>query len=102
VNKLQIRVLPTVILFVDGVAKDRIVGFQELGGKDEFETIILEERISKSGCIPKPPKVSTSVQSIPQHKAMDKDHFFHINQVKKNIVFGGIRSRDDDDDDLDF
>eukprot|EP01068_Selenidium_serpulae_P010759 Selendium_serpulae@DN5525_c0_g1_i1.p1 len=37
VEKLAIRVLPTVVIFIDGVAKYRIVGFQELGG-DDFPT----------------------------------------------------------------
>lgn len=43
--------LPTVVLFIDGVAKDRIVGFEELGAKDDFQTIVLTRRIVKSGVI---------------------------------------------------
>eukprot|EP00467_Chlorarachnion_reptans_P003360 CAMPEP_0114513148 /NCGR_PEP_ID=MMETSP0109-20121206/15395_1 /TAXON_ID=29199 /ORGANISM="Chlorarachnion reptans, Strain CCCM449" /LENGTH=302 /DNA_ID=CAMNT_0001692961 /DNA_START=249 /DNA_END=1157 /DNA_ORIENTATION=+ len=79
VKKLQIRMLPTVICFVDGVAKDRVVGFSDLGNKDDFETIVLERRLAESGCIPKPPK------------------------EKKGIVYGAIRSRkEDDEDDYDF
>ena len=38
VQKLQVKTLPTIVLFTDGVAKDRIVGFDELGGKDVFPT----------------------------------------------------------------
>ena len=34
IQKLAIRVLPTIICFIDGVAKDRIVGFEELGNTD--------------------------------------------------------------------
>eukprot|EP00471_Norrisiella_sphaerica_P009646 CAMPEP_0184497338 /NCGR_PEP_ID=MMETSP0113_2-20130426/36223_1 /TAXON_ID=91329 /ORGANISM="Norrisiella sphaerica, Strain BC52" /LENGTH=298 /DNA_ID=CAMNT_0026884391 /DNA_START=21 /DNA_END=917 /DNA_ORIENTATION=- len=78
VQKLQIRVLPTVICFVDGVAKDRVVGFEDLGNSDEFDTEILEERLSRSGCIPKPPK------------------------KKKPIIFGGIRDREDEDDEFNY
>jgi hypothetical protein len=33
---LQVKVLPTIIIFLDGVALDRIVGFEELGGVDDF------------------------------------------------------------------
>jgi len=29
-------VLPTIIIFVDGVALDRVVGFDELGARDDF------------------------------------------------------------------
>ena len=51
VNKLQIQVLPTVVLFTDGVAEDRIVGFEDLGGEDEFETISLARRLVKAKII---------------------------------------------------
>ena len=43
--------LPTVICFMDGVAFDRVVGFEEMGGSDEFPTLILTRRFVKSGCI---------------------------------------------------
>ena len=51
IKKLQIKVLPTIILFTDGLAEDRIVGFEELGGEDEFETIILTRRLVKGKII---------------------------------------------------
>jgi hypothetical protein len=38
VEKLQVRTLPCVVAFVGGVAVDRVVGFAELGGKDDFPT----------------------------------------------------------------
>ena len=34
IQKLAVRVLPTIVCFIDGVAKDRIVGFDELGNTD--------------------------------------------------------------------
>merc|ERR1719231_872233 len=51
VQKLHIKTLPTIVLFTDGVAKDRIVGFDELGGRDVFPTRFLELRIKMSGLI---------------------------------------------------
>ncbi|KAF0982348.1 hypothetical protein FDP41_011278 [Naegleria fowleri] len=48
VTKLQVRVLPSIILFKDGVAVDRIVGFEELGGKDDFPTVAMEKRLLMS------------------------------------------------------
>lgn len=51
VQKLSVRTLPTIILFVDGVAKDKIVGFDELGGRDVFPTRFLELRIKMAGLI---------------------------------------------------
>merc|ERR1712025_810026 len=51
VQKLKIKTLPTIVLFTDGVANDRIVGFDELGGRDVFPTRFLELRIKMAGLI---------------------------------------------------
>ncbi|KAJ3515444.1 hypothetical protein NLJ89_g1751 [Agrocybe chaxingu] len=53
VEKLGIKVLPCVICFVDGVTKDRLIGFEELGNQDGFETAALELRLQQSGVISK-------------------------------------------------
>ncbi|KAJ7638959.1 thioredoxin-like protein [Roridomyces roridus] len=53
VEKLGIKVLPCVICFVDGVSKDRLVGFEELGNSDAFDTAVLELRLANSGVIQK-------------------------------------------------
>ena len=34
VSKLSIQTLPTIVCFIDGVACDRVIGFEELGGED--------------------------------------------------------------------
>lgn len=44
VNKLAIQVLPTVCLFKNGVLVDKMVGFEEFGGKDDFKTIEMTRR----------------------------------------------------------
>jgi len=49
VTKLQVKVLPTIVFFVDGVAVDRLVGFEELGGSDDFPTLLLVRRLVKGG-----------------------------------------------------
>lgn len=38
-------------MFMDGVAIDRIIGFEELGGVDDFPTLLLTRRLVNSGCI---------------------------------------------------
>lgn len=40
--KLGIKVLPAVVFFVGGVAVGRVVGFDALGGRDDFSTAELE------------------------------------------------------------
>ncbi|KAM1529216.1 hypothetical protein ACFX1Z_018450 [Malus domestica] len=57
VTKLGIKTLPCVILFRGspffrkGVAVDRLVGFQEVGAKDDFSTRALEVALIKKGII---------------------------------------------------
>ncbi|KAK4773720.1 hypothetical protein SAY87_028739 [Trapa incisa] len=51
VTKLGIKTLPCVILFRKGIAVDRLVGFQDLGGKDDFTTRALENHLIKKGMI---------------------------------------------------
>ncbi|KAF8897653.1 thioredoxin-like protein [Infundibulicybe gibba] len=53
VEKLGIKVLPCVVCFVDGVSKDRLIGFEELGNEDVFPTAALELRLSMCGVIQK-------------------------------------------------
>ena len=47
VAKMGIKVLPCLVCIVNTQAIDRIVGFEELGGEDEFETSVLEERLKR-------------------------------------------------------
>ncbi|KAL2460306.1 Thioredoxin superfamily protein [Abeliophyllum distichum] len=50
-EKLKIVVLPTLALIKNAKADDYVVGFDELGGTDEFSTEELEERLAKSQVI---------------------------------------------------
>lgn len=51
IKKLQIQVLPTIICFIDGIAVDRVVGFEDMGNKDDFPTLALTRRLIKSGVL---------------------------------------------------
>ncbi|KAL5993870.1 hypothetical protein ACLOJK_038227 [Asimina triloba] len=50
-EKLKIIVLPTLALIKHAKVDDYVVGFDELGGTDEFGTEELEERLAKSQVI---------------------------------------------------
>lgn len=50
-QKLKVSVLPCLITFKDGISKDKIVGFEELGNSDKFSTGALEWRLGQSGII---------------------------------------------------
>ncbi|XVF15811.1 hypothetical protein REPUB_Repub09cG0188500 [Reevesia pubescens] len=49
VAKLAVKTLPCVVIFRKGIAVDRLVGFQDLGGKDDFATRMLELVLIKKG-----------------------------------------------------
>ncbi|XP_047338629.1 thioredoxin domain-containing protein PLP3A-like [Impatiens glandulifera] len=51
VAKLAIKTLPCVIFFRKGVAVDRLVGFLDLGGKDDFKTNTLAALLIKKGMV---------------------------------------------------
>ena len=51
IKKLQVQVLPTVIAFIDGIAVDRIVGFEDMGNKDDFQTLALVRRLIRTGAL---------------------------------------------------
>lgn len=52
VTKLKVQVLPSVFAFVDGVSKDRLLGFEGIGrGTDSFKTWQLEARLLQSGVL---------------------------------------------------
>ena len=39
------------IVFKDGIVHDQFSGFDEMGGKDEFRTEVMEHWFSKAGCV---------------------------------------------------
>ncbi|KAK8923892.1 hypothetical protein KSP39_PZI019099 [Platanthera zijinensis] len=47
-ERLRVMVLPTLALVKNAKVDDYVVGFDELGGSDEFSTEVLEERLSKA------------------------------------------------------
>jgi len=51
VEKLAVKTLPCIISFIDGIAVDRIVGFAELGERDDFATGLLEKRLAHKDVI---------------------------------------------------
>ena len=50
-EKLRIVMLPTIMLIKDGKTEHSIIGFDELGGKDDFGTDDLEELLVLWGCV---------------------------------------------------
>jgi len=85
-KRLNIRVLPTIALILDGITIDYIRGFDDLGGIDEFATEVLEARLAKSCLVTGvEAKIAATTQPKPKPPTIIRD--------------GGINSKDDSDDD---
>uniref|UniRef100_A0A0K8TQ53 Thioredoxin domain-containing protein 9 n=1 Tax=Tabanus bromius TaxID=304241 RepID=A0A0K8TQ53_TABBR len=50
-ERLRIKIIPTIALIKDRKTKDYIVGFTDLGNRDDFNTEMMEWRIAQSGAI---------------------------------------------------
>eukprot|EP01023_Acetabularia_acetabulum_P066243 TRINITY_DN890_c1_g1_i2.p2 TRINITY_DN890_c1_g1~~TRINITY_DN890_c1_g1_i2.p2 ORF type:complete len:140 (-),score=26.42 TRINITY_DN890_c1_g1_i2:250-669(-) len=87
VEKLKVRVLPCILMLRDGIATDRIVGFEELGGKDDFRPEVLEKRLLKSGVL--------KLKDIQESNAENQQRNLYENtKIRK----GGFNNVSDDDD----
>ncbi|KAF9247322.1 thioredoxin-like protein [Melanogaster broomeanus] len=84
VERLAIKVLPCVMSFVDGVSKDRLVGFEELGNSDIFDTAVLELRLSQTGVLRK------------------GENPFNLTYSAKSRGMGNLRNNDEGDAEFDL
>eukprot|EP00128_Syssomonas_multiformis_P012768 Colp12_sorted_trinity150504_noHs@19788 len=78
VTKLQVRVLPTIVCFKKGIVCDRVVGFEDLGNRDDFTTKEFEKRLGRSGIFgtttaPKDNKPSSSIFGFGARDQSDDD-----------------------------
>ena len=80
VTKLMLKVLPTIIYFEKGVAKDRLTGFEELGNNDNFKTEVLARRLCKYNAI----------------SLNENEKFRLATKQKKRRVVGGESDSEDD------
>ncbi len=90
VTKLAVKVLPCVIMFLEGKAYDRIVGFDEFGTRDDFNTAMLEQRLLTAGVV-----------APPERGEDDSDDEEERRTALSRIMRQGGR-RDSDDEDSDF
>lgn len=103
VTKLKIRTMPTLVIFFDGVAVDKIVGFEGLaddmpeGKEDQWPTIKLARKLG-------------SIKAINSSAIVDDDGVEASMKAKmeemKKTIFAGMRNApinlDDDEDNFDL
>jgi hypothetical protein len=51
VERLNVRTLPTILFFRDGINFERVLGFDGISNKDNFPTAALAKRLARSGMI---------------------------------------------------
>jgi hypothetical protein len=95
VQNLRVVVLPTIALVRKGKTVDYIVGFDDLGGQDDFPTEVLEWRIACQGII----QVDYSVHDGPPTEGTRAKYGGKM--VKARAGIWQSHSADSDDDDLD-
>ena len=91
VKRLRVVVLPTIALIKDSKSADFIVGFDDLGGCDDFPCEMLEWRIACAGVI----DYSGDISQPPNFKNQNSTK--KLFQQKKKIIRGGDDSDDDSD-----
>jgi len=89
VAKLAIKVLPCLVFFLEGKAYDRVVGFEEFGQRDDFDTSLLERRLLTAGAV-MPPERSEEESDEERERAA----------AHTRIRQGGQRDSDDEDSDF--
>lgn len=82
VKKLNIRVLPCVICFQSGVAGERLVGFDGLGGKDDFDTSLLEGKLLEAQVIRPPTLAAVDPSDIAN--SIRKGFYSHISKTQSD------------------
>mmetsp|Transcript_12759 Transcript_12759/g.27630 ORF Transcript_12759/g.27630 Transcript_12759/m.27630 type:complete len:241 (+) Transcript_12759:115-837(+) len=88
--KLNIKMLPCVVCFKNGVSIERVVGFDGLGGTDDFETDNLEMRFMAAGVV-----------SEPKVNPEDQDQLLDGPSSKVRKGFAYKKTESDEDSDFD-
>ena len=91
VKRLRVVVLPTIALIKDSKTVDFVVGFDDLGGSDDFPCEMLEWRIACAGVI----DYNGDISQPPNSK--NKNSTKKLFQQSKKIIRGGNDSDEDSD-----
>ena len=86
VDKLNVQVLPAVLCFIDGVLKQRIIGFESLGNTDTFKTRAIEKKMWKMKFLIRP-----AGEDLDSESEEEEDY-------KKTSIFRESNRNDSDSD----
>ncbi|KAK9537876.1 hypothetical protein VZT92_005451 [Zoarces viviparus] len=91
-ERLRIKIIPTLVLLLDGKTKDYVVGFTDLGNTDEFPTEMLEWRLGCANVI----NYSGNLREPPTMESRSGTKF---TKVEKRTIKGGAYNSDSDSGD---
>ncbi|RUS73448.1 hypothetical protein EGW08_018785 [Elysia chlorotica] len=92
VDRLRIKTLPTICLAKDGKTTDYIVGFDDLGGTDDYPTVMLEWRLGRSDMI----NYSGDLLEPPINANKSKGSSKTVGKLRRNLRDDGDSDTDDD------
>ncbi|OXA60015.1 thioredoxin domain-containing protein 9 homolog [Folsomia candida] len=91
-SRLSIRMLPTILLLHKNIVVDRILGFTDLGNRDDFKTDMLEWRLALKDVI----EYEGDKHNPPDHTGPKKKH--QTNIIRKRNIRRGNEDSDDTDE----
>jgi len=97
-EKLNVKVLPCLILFKNGVAFDRIVGFEDFGNKDDYKTMALEKRLLEAGAVEEEEKAIEEEEKGDEQ--IDKEEVMR-ELANRRMKRGFHKTESDEDSDFD-
>jgi len=97
-DRLKIRVIPTMAVIKDGITKDYIIGFTDLGNTDEFSTEMLEWRLGTTAVL----NYAGDLMTPPDAAAKGGKSKLNIVGKKKNKTLRGADVDEDSSDNDDW
>lgn len=91
-ERLRIKIMPTMALLIDGITKDYVTGFGDLGNTDEFPTEMLEWRL---GCA----DVINYSGNLMEPPTMTQKSGTKFTKVEKKTIRGRAYDSDSDSED---
>jgi len=94
IEKLRIRTIPTIVIFQDGVAIDKMIGFEELseglpeGKEDEWPTVKLARVLASKQAINK--------ALIVDEEAIEKQSVTELENLRKAMIYDSLLNLDDE------
>jgi hypothetical protein len=93
---LKIRVIPTIAVVKDSKTRDFIVGFTDLGNRDDFSTEMLEWRLAQCGVVDYSGDLLTPPDSKKSSDSKKKPVSYALGHERHKTIRGAASDSDSD------